>query len=389
MGRLRWCLLLTLLGGCVAPSAESEGDPVPRARRLLDDGRANEARLLLEPLDQRTGAAEVVLVEAWRRLGREDDALSAYWRARDSNDPSARRRANLALGEIALAHNDPYLARSHLADAERDMVAGAPMEARLHVAQARAWLALGDQRRARELRALGDGADVEGLEVLDRELALTADSPEEPPPDGPPAPAQSSPEPVTRRPHGVPSPGVLMRHSWRARPVQARGNPEPMGGVSRITLHHTATKRLPATTRVSNAALLRSLQADHQNGRRWADIGYHFVIDRQGRVWEGRELRWQGAHAGSRSANRHNVGVALVGDFDRYRPTPAQKKSLTSLVRWLCSAHGVAPGQIRGHGQVLKAHTGGGTACPGRHLSAYISSLRRAVTADRTAAAGL
>ena len=100
-------------------------------------------------------------------------------------------------------------------------------------------------------------------------------------------------------------------------------------------------------------------------------------------------MRWQGAHAGNTAANRHNVGIALVGDFDRYQPSAAQKLSLTSLVRWLCARHGIRSSQLQGHGQVLKAFTGGGTACPGRHLAAYLGGLRRAVDADRRASAGL
>ena len=386
MGRVLGCLLVILLAGCATPKPEVSGDPAGEAQALLDAGRAAGALNVLEAVERRDGAAELVLGDVCRRLGREEDGLSAYWRARDAAVPSVRCQANLRLGEVALGRQDPYLARARFDDAEGDAESVALL-ARVHVGQARSGLARGEAEKARALRAGVALSEVRGLVALDTELGLLAEAARSA--GAVEESVSESVEPAEEAPVLVPSPGILTRRAWRARPVRARGNPEPMGGVSRITLHHTATKRLPAASEVSNAALLRALQSDHQNGRRWADIGYHFVIDRQGRVWEGRELRWQGAHAGSRAANRHNIGVALVGNFDRYPPSAAQKASLTALVRWLCSANDISPDQIRGHGQVLKAHTGSGTACPGRHLSRYITSLRSAVQADRVSVPGL
>ena len=389
MGRYLCWFMLAVCWGCASAPTDVDTDAVTRAEALLEDGRANEARRVLEAVEDRDALAEVVLADAWRRLGREERAIAAYWRGRESPLPAVRARANTALGEIALARQDVYLARARLDEACSD-AQDATARARARVARARVALVLGDLVTARRLRSEIGEAKVPGLDLLDSELtALATPTPKAPAHAAAPDPSKKPLDRVVRKRLPVAAPGILSRGAWRGRPVRARGAPEPMGPVTRVTLHHTATKRLPGTSRLLNAQLLRTLQADHQNGRHWADLGYHYVIDRQGRIWEGREMRWQGAHAGNTAANRHNVGIALVGDFDRYQPSAAQKLSLTSLVRWLCARHGIRSSQLQGHGQVLKAFTGGGTACPGRHLAAYLGGLRRAVDADRRASAGL
>jgi len=389
VGRYLCCLTLVVCWGCTSVPSASSPDAVKRAEALLRAGEADEARQVLEAMGARDALAEVVLADVWRCLGREERAIATYWQVRETTEPAIRSRANTALGEIALGRDDVYLARVRLDEACAD--AQDPLtRARARVGRARVAIALNDLATARRLRGEIGDLTVPGLEVLDAELAArTAPVAGSEQSDEAPDSARKGLARVPPRRVLIPEPGVLRRAIWSARPVRARGDPEPMGPVTRLTLHHTATKRLPGTSRSSNAQLLRSLQSDHQVGRRWADLGYHYVIDRQGRIWEGREMRWQGAHAGNGAANRHNVGIALVGDFDRYQPSAAQKRSLESMVRWLCARYDIHSSRIQGHAQVLKAFTGGGTACPGRHLQTCLGPLRRAVDRDRRAAAGL
>jgi hypothetical protein len=42
------------------------------------------------------------------------------------------------------------------------------------------------------------------------------------------------------------------------------------------------------------------------------DIGYHYIVDRSGAIWQGRRIRYQGAHARG-SANNGNIGIVLLG----------------------------------------------------------------------------
>ena len=89
---------------------------------------------------------------------------------------------------------------------------------------------------------------------------------------------------------------VKGRSRWRARP--RRGNILRMRNVSRITVHHAAGKPNWTISERDVADSIRKIQRYHQTENGWADIGYHYVIDRAGRVWQGREIKWQGAHAG-------------------------------------------------------------------------------------------
>ncbi len=164
-------------------------------------------------------------------------------------------------------------------------------------------------------------------------------------------------------------PGVRTRAEWGARPIN--GSFEAMEPVRRITVHHTA-RPLPAANRASTAAEMRAIQDLHQVGNRWADIGYHFLIDADGNVWEGRALRYQGAHAGNGELNRGNVGVCVLGDFDRRAVGVAQRVGLKRLLDSLCEHFAVGPTTVETHQEVRPEPT----ACPGRHLQAWVTSYR-------------
>jgi N-acetyl-anhydromuramyl-L-alanine amidase AmpD len=148
-----------------------------------------------------------------------------------------------------------------------------------------------------------------------------------------------------------------------------------MGSITRVTVHHTATPRDGRGSATDAAAELRSIQNSHQGERGWADIGYHFLIDGAGRVWEGREIQYQGAHAGNREANRSNLGIALLGDFDRTPPTREQEEALVRVLRAQCATHGIAVRHVQGHNDVAHEFHTGGTSCPGRFLASKLPEL--------------
>ena len=64
-------------------------------------------------------------------------------------------------------------------------------------------------------------------------------------------------------------------------------------------------------------------------GKGWSDIGYHYIIDRSGVVWQGRDItRWQGAHVKNR--NENNIGVMCLGNFMLQQPSAAQVAALNT-----------------------------------------------------------
>ena len=170
--------------------------------------------------------------------------------------------------------------------------------------------------------------------------------------------------------------------SWtKERPIDSRL--EPMGKITCITIHHEGDMPIPGDTR-SVAEHLSDIRKVHVNERRWGDIGYHFLIDAQGNVWEGRPLMYQGAHAGNQDANRGNVGICLLGDFDTNKPTAAQKESLRKLTFKLMAQYNVPVSRVYTHREIKEKFGLGNTDCPGRNLQGYVNDLRQELrTAQR------
>jgi len=164
---------------------------------------------------------------------------------------------------------------------------------------------------------------------------------------------------------------VLPRGSWSGGAGGDTSGMAPMGTPYRLTIHHEGS---PAPNEVydeaSVATLLKKTYSAHRHSQGWSDIAYHFAIDRAGRVWELRDLAWQGAHAGDAERNRGNIGIEVLGNFDLQELTPEQKRSLTLLVHQLCETHSIPPANIFTHRELKN------TDCPGKNLQAFTESLR-------------
>jgi uncharacterized protein with LGFP repeats len=159
--------------------------------------------------------------------------------------------------------------------------------------------------------------------------------------------------------------------------------------ATRVTVHHTDGRQ--TMTEAETAAEVRSIQRFHMGRERgWDDVGYHFLIDGAGRVVEGRPADTLGAHV--MSANENNIGVALMGDFEKTHPTRAQVESLTRLVSYLAVKYKEDPSQ-RGFLQPHRHY--GNTDCPGRNMMTIFEELRadvdgeaRRILANQNAAPG-
>jgi LysM repeat protein len=178
-------------------------------------------------------------------------------------------------------------------------------------------------------------------------------------------------------PEEVPTTGgprVIDRASWHARPMKR--NYDPMGQIFRLTVHHSA---IVDTDRDfdSSARAIKDIQASHMGSKNgWADIGYHYLIDRAGRIWEGRPIYIQGAHAGNPEANRGNIGICLLGDYGEQEPAGEQKAALRDLIIHLILAYQISTDQLYTHREVRKLYHLSATECPGARLQSYFDSLR-------------
>jgi hypothetical protein len=160
-------------------------------------------------------------------------------------------------------------------------------------------------------------------------------------------------------------PAIVSRAQWGARRARCSyGAHRP----NRMTIHHTVT---PTNDSMSAAARVRQIQAFHQNGRGWCDIGYHFLIARDGRIFQGRPHDRLGAHVAN--ANSGNVGVSFLGTFTSANPSAAQLEAAARVVRWIGTSYGIARDRahVKGHRQY------GGTACPGDRLYARLADIVR------------
>ncbi len=166
---------------------------------------------------------------------------------------------------------------------------------------------------------------------------------------------------------------VVTRGQWGAAAAKTKQMTPLKGAWSRITLHHSAE----SSSSPQGAALqdsidtVKSIQQFHQTDpeHMWGDIGYHYLIDSSGRVFEGRELTWQGAHA-SGNNNLQNLGICLLGNFLHGAPTSEALKSLEMLLEDVRGKYRIAPGRLFVHSEF------GSTDCPGAALSNWLKAYR-------------
>lgn len=156
-------------------------------------------------------------------------------------------------------------------------------------------------------------------------------------------------------------PQLVSPAEWRAAPTRVRL--PSRGQLDHLVLHHTAfpSSGIGGRTLTAEARHMRQIQRWHLD-RGWATIGYHFVVSPSGRIFAGRPVDRLGAHVAGHNAG--TVGVCLMGDFERERPTAAALTALEHVRARLVP--GGASVALLGH----RDHRGHETsACPGRYLN--------------------
>ena len=196
------------------------------------------------------------------------------------------------------------------------------------------------------------------------------------------------------------SPPIVPRSTWGADESIRRNEPEYAPSVRLAIVHHTAGPNGYSPSQA--AAIMRGIQLYHVKSNGWNDIGYNFLVDRYGTVYEGRfggvERNVIGAHA--RGFNTGSVGVAVIGTFESEGIPAVAEASLEQLLAWrldlahvdpLSSLTVVSGGSERfpaGVPVILRAVSGhrdtGLTQCPGDRLYAQLGSI-----AAKTLAIGL
>lgn len=155
---------------------------------------------------------------------------------------------------------------------------------------------------------------------------------------------------------------VIPRADW------APESPRPWllreaGSYDRLTIHHAGLRinRNEHVTLVQRD--IEGIWAGHI-ARGYGDLAYHFVVDYAGRVWEGRPLSYEGAHVSGE--NKANIGVMLLGNFEKQAPSPRQLSGCTTLVQGLRRQYGIKQHRVYGHRDI------GASDCPGRYLYPHV-----------------
>lgn len=171
------------------------------------------------------------------------------------------------------------------------------------------------------------------------------------------------------------SAAVIARRNWQANPpLFAMKAHVPIG----ILVHHTAS---PANSKRDINYKMRSLQAFSQkpaelgNGRKraaWADVPYHYYVSSDGRVAEGRKVKYSGDTNTNYDPTGH-IQVVLEGNFEKTRPTVEQIEALEPLLVTLAKKWQVPASEIRVHKELAA------TLCPGKYFLDLFPSLNERV----------
>lgn len=191
----------------------------------------------------------------------------------------------------------------------------------------------------------------------------------------------------------APRPRLVPRRTWGADERLVRERSAYSGGVRAVFLHHTNHPNGYDCADVPG--MLRALQASHIQHMGWDDVGYNFVVDRCGTIYEGRgggaDRPVKGAH--TQGFNARTMGVAALGNFGPGQQVPgAMLRSIAAVTAWklrpgadpngrvrLVSSSGGSryPKGTRARLEVISGHRDGyETDCPGDALYAQLPRLR-------------
>ncbi|HRK72692.1 MAG TPA: N-acetylmuramoyl-L-alanine amidase, partial [Rhodothermales bacterium] len=189
------------------------------------------------------------------------------------------------------------------------------------------------------------------------------------------------------------APRLIRRSEWNAR-AYACTNPDPQPYYTYLTLHHTAWP--VAQNDAASYKNMKDIQDFHITGRGWCDIGYQFLMDQRGSLFQGRPFMNEqtplkdgpqlviGSHVGN--GNTGNIGLSLMGCFHPPENTGSlscldkpNSALLDSVVTWftfMADTYKVNPDNFRGHRDFSS------TSCPGDNNYVLLNEIRTRVKAN-------
>ncbi len=191
--------------------------------------------------------------------------------------------------------------------------------------------------------------------------------------------------------HG--SPAMIMRAGWATSKVAPRNDPS-YGRVDMAFVHHTETGN--DYTPEESPSIVLAIARYHRDTNGWSDIGYNFLVDQYGTIFEGRAGGIDKAVIGAQAQgyNSFSTGISCIGSFMTAALPDAAMKSVARLIAWKLQLHGAPVGGslvVTSGGGSLNAHPygervtmhriaghrdGDSTDCPGNKLYKQLPALR-------------
>ncbi|MFF7769144.1 peptidoglycan recognition protein [Streptomyces massasporeus] len=194
------------------------------------------------------------------------------------------------------------------------------------------------------------------------------------------------------KPYVGPRPGIVTRRGWGANEGLRESGFRYTKKVKAAFVHHTASGNNYRCSQVPS--LIRSIYRYHVKSMGWRDIGYNFLIDKCGKIYEGRAggvaKPVLGAH--TLGFNSNSMGIAVLGSYGATKPSKSAVKAVARLTAWKLGLYRVNPkgktylksagSNLHRKGKkvrlnVISGHRDGfKTECPGRKLYGKLGSAR-------------
>ena len=190
-------------------------------------------------------------------------------------------------------------------------------------------------------------------------------------------------------------PAIVTRSQWGAN-ESITSTSSQSRDLKAMFVHHTAGTN--NYTRAQAYGQIRAIFSYHTESLRWGDIGYNFLVDRYGTIYEGRRGSMDSLPLGAQAGgfNTDTFGISTMGNFDEANPPAAMVESLKKVLAWKGHEHGInATGTttLTSAGSTSKYSRGTrvnvntilghrdthATACPGRYLYSQLPSIRQDV----------
>ena len=208
------------------------------------------------------------------------------------------------------------------------------------------------------------------------------------------ATAGQSRGPAAQASAAVAQPVINSRASWGANERMRNGGPNYNSTIKEGFVHHTAGTNNYSASDVPK--IIRGIYAYHVKSNGWSDIGYNFLVDRFGRLWEGRyggiTKAVLGAHTGG--FNVDSFAVSAIGNYDKLAPPPPMIDAIARVMAWkfslyyrnplattsLVSQGGPFTRYPAGRSVIFNVISGhrdaGDTECPGTLLYNQLATIR-------------